>query len=169
MFSLNGFNVFFLQVVILKSAIKDDLKEKYVDIGLRQAYVLGFEKRFPLVFGLLKRNVETVCADLFAERNSKPQEYKFQLSIEYYPESEKDRPIGELVTAPDGRTFYETRSLAIVGHYTGRSGDTKTALLALNLMKPNSELPEEEIKDIGSLFGQIKSYPLDSIPKEIQV
>ncbi len=139
-----------------------------MEIGLRQAYVLGFERKFPLTSGLLTRNVETTYAGLFSESGSKPEKYKFELSVGYYKEDEEDRLIGESVTAQDGTRFCETRTVSIIGRYRGSFGHTKIAHLGLNLVDAESGFPLEETKDIEALFTQIKSYPLDLVPKEIE-
>ncbi len=139
-----------------------------MEIGLRQSYVSDFKTRFPKTAGFLQNRLETVYAGSFEELGSKPDEYKFQLDVEYYPQEEEDKPAGELITTPNGKELSETRTLSIIGHYPGRYGDTRTALLVLNLTKPNvAELLEEEAAGINPLFEQVKSYPLDSVPKEI--
>ncbi len=138
-----------------------------MQISFRETSVLGFEKKFPLTSKLLKDTVEDRFANSFMESGSKPETYKFELSVGYYKEDEEDRPVGEPVTAEDGRKFYETRTVLIVGHYLGQFHERRTALFGLNLVDPRSEFPVEETKGIETLFNEIKSYPLDSIPGEI--
>lgn len=139
-----------------------------MEIGLRQSSIAGFEKQFPLTSNILRKKLETTFADEFKE-SGKPEEYKFQLSVEYCGENEEDRSIGELITAPDGRKLYETRTIDITGNYPGLYGRTKIAFQSINLTNPKLELPQEEVRNIETLFDQVKSFPLDSIPKEIQV
>lgn len=138
-----------------------------MEIGLRQAVIRGFENKFPLTSELLKRNLETVYANEFRESDSKPEEYKFELSVEYYREDEDGSPLGEAVTAPDGSKLCETRTVLIIGHYPGQFGRIKTALSGLNLVDPKSGVPIKETQALETLCTQIKSYPLDSIPREI--
>lgn len=139
-----------------------------MEIGLRQSYVLGFENRFPLMAKFLQNRLETAYAGLFEEVKSRPDKYKFGLSVEYYGEDEEDI-VGEPVTAADGRKLCEARTVLICGHYPGKFGSTQTALIALNIMNPKAGFSPEEVRVLEVLFDQIKSYPLDSIPREIEV
>ncbi len=138
-----------------------------MEIGLRQSCVLGFVNKFPSTSAVLKRNLEQRYGALFEESGNRPAEYNYELSVEYYGRDEEDSPIGEPVTAPDGRSLCETRSVFISGNYASRFGSPKIALFGLNITNPNSGAPNEEVVGIETLFAQIKSCPLDSVPKEI--